>query len=195
VSQLHCWANRFNDAFHLRVPRITLGIDRLSCSRLGQFRPGHNGLGLEAEIVINKRHVPESETWQVLGTLLHELLHGWQQVYGRPGRNNYHNVQYRRKAQSLGLVVDKYGHTHYEAESPFTRLLREHGVELARIEQQLPHMAQPVGGSSKLKKWTCGCTNVRVAVADFHAQCLKCGGLFCIVDSPRSESISRRWHC
>ena len=36
-------------------------------------------------------------------------------------------------------------------------------------------------GTSKLKKWTCSClrpVNVRVAVDDFHAKCLRCGGLF-----------------
>jgi len=33
-------------------------------------------------------------------------------------------------------------------------------------------------GESKLEKWTCGCTYVRVAVADFQALCLKCGKVF-----------------
>lgn len=120
--------------------------------------------------------------WQVLGTLLHELLHGWQQANGKPGRSNYHNAQYRQKAQSLGLLVDEKGHTNYEPESPFTQLLREYGVDLPAIELSVADTAPPTGGSSKLKKWTCGCTNVRVAVADFHAQCLRCGGLFCLAN-------------
>ena len=31
------------------------------------------------------------------------------------------------------------------------------------------------GNGSKLKKWSCGCQNVRVAIADFSATCNKCG--------------------
>ena len=30
----------------------------------------------------------------------------------------------------------------------------------------------------KLKKWSCGCQNVRVAIADFSATCNKCGNEF-----------------
>jgi len=36
----------------------------------------------------------------------------------------------------------------------------------------------PKKGSSKLKKWTCGCTNIRVAVKDAEIQCLKCKNQF-----------------
>jgi hypothetical protein len=33
-------------------------------------------------------------------------------------------------------------------------------------------------GTSKLKKWTCGCTNLRVGIKDLMAMCLKCGNRF-----------------
>jgi hypothetical protein len=33
-------------------------------------------------------------------------------------------------------------------------------------------------GKSKLKKWSCGCTNIRVAVRSLEAKCLKCGNKF-----------------
>jgi hypothetical protein len=114
--------------------------------------------------------------WQTLGTLLHEMLHGWQQSYGRPGNGRYHNKQFRQKAESLGLIVDQCGHTRYAADSPLVRLLEKHGVHLPPLGEPAIPVRQP--GQSKLKKWSCGCTNVRVAVADFRALCLKCGGEF-----------------
>lgn len=46
-----------------------------------------------------------------------------------------------------------------------------------RFRSVLPQL----GGSSKLKKWSCQCSppiNVRVAVAHFHARCLWCRELF-----------------
>ena len=50
-------------------------------------------------------------------------------------------------------------------------VLREEGIVVPAIP--LPLMQMPGEGGSKLKKWSCGCTNVRVAVADFRAVCLK----------------------
>ena len=38
------------------------------------------------------------------------------------------------------------------------------------------------GNGSKLKKWSCGCQNVRVAIADFSATCNKCGNEFKLQD-------------
>lgn len=69
----------------------------------------------------------------------------------------------------------------YLADGPFLRLLREKGVrvpETAALERDRRPRAR-VG--SKLKKWSCGCdrpVNVRDAVTDFRAVCLKCNRLF-----------------
>jgi hypothetical protein len=37
-------------------------------------------------------------------------------------------------------------------------------------------------GHSTLKKWSCGCTNARVAVPDFAAVCLRCDNRFVCLD-------------
>jgi hypothetical protein len=62
----------------------------------------------------------------------------------------------------------------------FVSLLKSHGVTLNKgMESEtdgtvkIPSKKKSKG-RSKLKKWTCGCTNVRVAVKDFEAKCLKC---------------------
>jgi hypothetical protein len=61
-------------------------------------------------------------------------------------------------------------------------LLKGQGVEFVDVDQSdgviiLPPTVKPKG-KSKLKKWSCGCTNIRVAVKEFEAKCLKCGREF-----------------
>lgn len=179
LTDLHRWQEIMRGEFKLDIPEIALTVERLRCTRFGHFQPGHNGFGLRGEIALNRSYVGPREYWQTLGTLLHELLHAWQQAHGKPGRGNYHNRQFQDKALDYGLVVDRRGHTDYLPDSVFLRLLVTHGVSVPRI----PHPVQaqhPEQGSSKLKKWSCGCTNVRVAVPHFHARCLKpgCGNEF-----------------
>ncbi len=177
METLRLWADRFIVEFNLEIPEVSLAIDHLRCDRYGHFRYGHNGFGLKGEIALNVRYLfGQRESWEVLGTLLHELLHAWQQAHGKPGKNNYHNREFCEKAKSLGLLIDKRGVTGYAAESPFKDLLRRFDVDVPFFEMPLPK--EKVKGDSKLKKWSCGCTNARCAVADFAARCLKCGRVF-----------------
>ncbi|HYT93871.1 MAG TPA: hypothetical protein VEL76_34445 [Gemmataceae bacterium] len=179
LTDLHRWVPILVGELKLEIPEVALTVERLRCTRLGHFQPGHNGFGLRGEIAINRSYVGRHEYWRTLGTLLHELIHAWQQAHGRPGRGNYHNRQFQDKALDYGLVVDRRGCTDYLPDSAFFRLLEKYGVSVP----ELPQLASPVQteqGSSKLKKWSCGCTNVRVAVEDFRARCLKpgCGNEF-----------------
>jgi hypothetical protein len=186
IRVLQEWAERFNVTFKLEVPEFVLCVDWLRCNKYGHFRYGHNGFGLRGEIAINKRYLPAShppttkyrsrEQWAVLGTVLHELLHGWQQAHGTPGKGNYHNAEFRSKALSFGLLIDQRGYAQYAPGSAFTRVLAEHGVQVPPLD--VPIVETRLVGTSNLKKWTCGCTNVRCAIASFYAQCLKCGQIF-----------------
>jgi hypothetical protein len=177
MQTLQLWTDSFNVEFKLEIPEVSLAIESLRCSVYGHFRYGHNGFGLKGEIAINARYLfGQRSSWEVLGTLLHELLHAWQQAYGKPGKGNYHNREFREKAQSLGLFIDKRGVTGYAAESPFKDVLRRYEVDVPFFEIPLPR-EKPVG-ESKLKKWSCGCTNVWCAKAELNARCLKCGSRF-----------------
>ncbi len=173
-GELHRWARLFNLQFKLQIEQVSLMVDELPRRCLGHFRYGHNGFGLQGEIAINRRYLGR-EFWEVLGTLFHELLHAWQQSHGKPGRGNYHNVEFCRKAAEFGLIIDRYGHTQYMKPSPFTALLEKHQV---RVPDLPVAMVRKKPGGSKLVKWSCGCTNVRVAISDFQAECLKCGNKF-----------------
>jgi hypothetical protein len=178
VADLQTWAARFIVEFKLDIGDIALCIDQLPSSRYGHFRHGHNGFGLRGEIAINARYLTgKRQLWEVLGTLLHELLHAWQEVHGTPGKRNHHNAEFQAKARELGLNIDRRGLTGYAANSVFKDLLRLCGVSVPEHEIKAP--AAPPRGDSKMTKWTCACsTTVRVAVADFRARCLKCGSEF-----------------
>jgi hypothetical protein len=179
AADLHRWAEIFRLRFKLEIPIDALRLRPLPRTRLGHYYCGYNSFGLQNEIAISTHHIERcragDQWWKVLGTLLHEELHLWQQLWGRPGKNNYHNVQYQAKAAPLGLIVDARGYTSYAAESPFKDLLREYGVKVPVGPQVV---VTRESGVSKLKRWSCGCTNARVAVPDFQARCLKCGNLF-----------------
>jgi len=181
LRDLHCWKDRFNVAFKLNVSEIAIAVTPLSRSTLGHFRPGRNGFGLLGEIVVAKQHVVQNAVpdfwWEVLGTLLHEMLHAWQELHGAPSSGNYHNREFRLKASSLGLVIDKRGYTQYEPQSDFFRLLAEYNVTVPKLLGLQVTAKQP--GRSKLKLWMCDCPiRVRVAVPHFDARCLRCGVKF-----------------
>jgi hypothetical protein len=179
MQALLLWAAKFTVEFKLEIPELALSLAHLSRRRYGHFRPGHNSFGLKGEIAINRLYLPpQRPLWRVLGTLLHELLHAWQQAHGTPGKGNHHNRELRDKARSYGLLIDGDGVTEYAEWSPFKEILHDQGIDLS--DPETPVSGGTIGGrcSSKLKKWSCGCTNVRVAVAEFRAMCLKCGREF-----------------
>jgi hypothetical protein len=181
LANLQIWTNRIVDEFKLEIPAPALMVAPLSTRCLGHFRPGRNGFGLRNEIAIDALHVRTSEYWEVIGTLVHELLHSWQQEHGTPPKPsswNYHNREFRRKAESLGLVVDRYGCQHYApAPTPFTTLLDRYGL----IRPDLPRMTVPIAkhSKSKLKLYECSCgVKVRIGRARFNATCGDCNSQF-----------------
>jgi hypothetical protein len=44
-----------------------------------------------------------------MGTLVHEMVHLWQQEFGRPSRRNYHNREWGDKLESVGLMPSDTG--------------------------------------------------------------------------------------
>lgn len=182
VENLHLWAERFISEFKLKATVPALMLGQLRRSTLGHFRPGRNGFGLVNEIAVNLRHISEERYWRALATLLHELLHAEQEVSGTPGKGNYHNKEFRNRANSLGLLVDSRGRTAIlPAPSLFTDILEKYGVDVPELPKPVSVFAG-TAGTSKLKLWVCSCqpkpVRVRVAIKDFRARCLKCNQMF-----------------
>jgi hypothetical protein len=178
VVVLHEWAVRFNKEFRLDLRTPAIGVERLRVELVGTYRPGRNGLGLRHEIVLNSLYLGRP-LCQQLATLLHEVLHEWQALYGKRGRGNYHNRQFRIKARQFGLIVDQYGHNQRVEPGRFTQLLMAHGVDIEGLPtvgeaDEAPVFRARPRGTSKLKKWSCACTNAWVAT-ELHARCTYCG--------------------
>jgi hypothetical protein len=176
VCTLHEWTERFTFEFKLDVAVPVIQVEAIPFRTLGTYRRGRNGFALRDEITINARHVNRPLS-RLLATLLHELLHQWQEVHGRPSKRNHHNNEFRKKARSLGLVVNSRGETHITP-GPFTDLLKRYDLDVVASEATRVNPSPiALAPGSKLKKWSCGCTNVRCAV-ELAAVCAHCGEWF-----------------
>jgi hypothetical protein len=183
--ELHWWIDFFNLAFFKDepVPIPALTFEKARVNNLGFYRLGLNDWAVRNQININKLYI-NHPLWETLSTLLHEMTHSYEYIYiPKEGRtkNWYHKKAFRIKLAAFGILTNEKG-CHIAIGDPFIHLLRQHGVTFDKSIQpgtttEIPPKSKKKG-TSKLKKWTCGCTNVRVAVADFQANCLKCGNHF-----------------
>jgi hypothetical protein len=183
---LYAWFNRFNERFFenlLKTPVIS--FERTRINTLGHFVIDRNPFGLKWNINLNRLYVGLPLV-DILSILLHEQIHLWQQEFGKKKgknpHNNYHNKEFRLKAKLLGIPSNESGMTLYY-QNPFLSFLRDHGVRISSRFFRDKEVKQMRSSKSKLKKWSCGCTNVRVAIPDFRAKCLKekCGNQFELV--------------
>ena len=46
---------------------------------------------------------------QIIQTLVHEMSHLWQELKGKPSKNGYHNKEWSKKMESLGLIPSSKG--------------------------------------------------------------------------------------
>lgn len=60
------------------------------------------------EIAMNPRHFKRPAN-EVLSTLIHEMVHLWQQHYGKPPAGNYHNKEWAAKMKTVGLYPSTTG--------------------------------------------------------------------------------------
>jgi predicted SprT family Zn-dependent metalloprotease len=185
AKDLHLWAERFIFEFKLKTSTPAIMIDDINHNWYGRYTHGRNGFGLCNEIAINKMYLGQQKYWEILGTLLHELLHAEQEQTGKPGSRNYHTKPFRDRADTFGLIVSPSGYTQYSpAPSPFWNILGKYGI---KPEGYLPPSNTPSDSpikhsKSKLRLWICQCkpqpVHVRVAISDFQAMCLKCNTVF-----------------
>ncbi len=87
-----------------------------------------------------------------LSTLVHEMVHHWQECFGRPSRSNHHNREWVGKMEAIGLVPSDTGLpdgkqtgrrvTHYiQPDGPFARAcgdLRATGFKLPWFDRHAP---------------------------------------------------------
>src|SRR6266702_3979850 len=117
-----------------------------------------------------------AESIQVLGTLLHELVHA------AVGCESGHRKEFSQAARKVGLVGPPTATKVGEALRPLLEVYIERvgGYPHAAIRPQ-----QKARVGSRLRLYHCQCASpvkVRVASDAFQARCVVCGGLFACVN-------------
>lgn len=99
VHQLQAAHAEYNAAlFHGELKPVVIRISRRMKNRLGHYMEA--GKGLPAEIAISRRHLGRDPWDDVLHTLVHEMVHQWQDENGYPLD---HSQIFRRKAREVGI--------------------------------------------------------------------------------------------
>lgn len=193
IALLQEWSVRFIVQFGLGIVALALRVEKLPKKTLGTHRSGHNGQGLLNEITLSIEHVMSPHLWDVLGTLLHELLHAWQAAHGKAGpeRKGEHNAEFIAKARECGLIVEKDGTQGYLPDSPFVELLREMGVDVPEFHGKpiLPQREEKPG-KSKHVRYECPCGQAAncAAKGGFEATCRRCGKDFVPVERRKKKA-------
>jgi hypothetical protein len=84
---------------------VILNFSRAANS-LGFFAPLRWERGNETthEISLNPAYLKTRPARDVASTLVHEMVHLWQQEEGKPARRGYHNEEWARKMDEIGLA-------------------------------------------------------------------------------------------
>lgn len=185
AKTLYFWTDIFNIEFFKDqpVPVPALSFEKTKATTIARYIVGRNSFGVRENICINLVHL-DRPVWDILATLLHEMCHSFEHTYvdeKKRTKNWYHSKAFREKMAEIGILCNEKG-SHIAVGDPFVSLLKKHGVKVNGKKSpdgfiKIPPKLKPKG-KSKLKKWTCGCTNVRVAVNSFEAICLKCNNKF-----------------
>jgi hypothetical protein len=101
VAKLTEWHRRYNQwHFGGRLRPATIRVSRRMRSRLGHYTAGVPG-GEPAEIAISRAHLRKHGWDEVLHTLLHEMVHQWQDEVGH---TIDHGATFRAKAREVGIA-------------------------------------------------------------------------------------------
>ncbi len=61
------------------------------------------------EIAMNPAFFATRSIPEVLSTLVHEMVHLWQEKFGTPGRGRYHNKEWASAMETIGLIPSRTG--------------------------------------------------------------------------------------
>lgn len=143
------------------VPEFTISVDKNNKKQLAHYKVGRDGLGIKERISFNVIYLGRSKA-DLISTLLHEMLHGVQYAHGKPGKGNYHNAEFIGWCERLGIPTNSKGQDlGIVPDGLFAQYAKRHKLD-GKFELRRDQKPKPTG--SKLKKWSCGCTNVRVAI-------------------------------
>ncbi|MHB8838578.1 MAG: SprT-like domain-containing protein [Gemmatimonadaceae bacterium] len=100
AAKLTEWHARYNtERFGGALKRVQVRVSRRMKARLGHYAPAQHGR--PAEIAVSRRHLRRHSFAEGLETLLHEMVHQWQDEQGHPLG---HDRRFREKAKAVGIA-------------------------------------------------------------------------------------------
>jgi hypothetical protein len=94
------------ELFSNSLPPVLLTLQRKPKAR-GYFAPEKFQGRIEEtaahELALNPDHFTGRTDQEILSTLVHEMVHVWQETHGRPPRRCYHDRQWAGKMKEVGL--------------------------------------------------------------------------------------------
>jgi hypothetical protein len=100
IRELTRWHTAYNEErFSGALREIPIRISRRMKSRLGHYSPAAEGCA--PEIVLSRRHIRRDGWTEALHTLLHEMVHQWQDEQGLAVD---HGASFRSKARAVGIT-------------------------------------------------------------------------------------------
>jgi hypothetical protein len=180
LAELHVWVDRFDRDFDLRLPTPVIAVRPLRYTTIASYRLGRSEIGARTTITFNEGWLWQRTFRETLATLIHELLHAWEEWHcGRETGGWYHSVPWRQKMAEVGIEADKHGR--HLREGRFLSYIAERRYPVPDIRQLLPDAAPEAAAAAaprkrrQLPKWTCGCPSGNPARAVYlHAVCQDC---------------------
>jgi hypothetical protein len=100
VAEMARWHSQYNsEHFHGRLKAVTLRVSRRMRSRLGHYTCAAHGE--PAEIALSWRHIRRDGWEEARHTLLHEMVHQWQD---ETAHTIDHGPKFRAKAREVGVA-------------------------------------------------------------------------------------------
>jgi hypothetical protein len=84
-------------------------FEKTRVTNLGHYMVGSNAFGIKDNINLNRSHLSRP-LWEILATLLHEMSHSWQAMYGKPSSSWFHNKEFKLKMMEFGIICNAKGY-------------------------------------------------------------------------------------
>jgi len=159
------------ELFGGRLPATILNFSRVGARTLGFFAPERWQRSDKSETIheisLSPIHMRTRPIEEVFGTLVHEMCHLEQAEFGEPSRNGYHNAEWGKMMDKVGLTPSNTGvpggkrtgqqMTHYITPGgAFEAAIKNMPPELALPWRCAPEAKAPAKGKNKVK-YGCGC--------------------------------------
>jgi len=184
IAELERLFDAFTPLFDRKLPRPVITIQSAGrLQALGWFSPQawqDSNANALPEINLSAEHMSR-DILDIAECLIHEMVHYANALDGIKDCNSsqYHNKKFQTRAIAIGLECEKMGRYGYAQ----TSLSEDLKVKVKATKPDAAAFAlfrlqhERTKSKTKMKKWSCACTNVRCATK-LNATCEECGKAF-----------------